>query len=462
MYVDIFFRLAPRLRVLGDARQPVLFNPDLPAWTRLNKTGLAVLQHCDGHTSVAELANTLSTKFRAPRAAVERDVAVFMERVFQLGFVYQDADAWARRMRRVNYHRQLTFEEYRDMPAQSKRLNLEITQRCNLHCVHCYANAGPEANASLPPDVISRQLDALTELGVDRVSLSGGEPLMHPDIWAIIDILQDAGFLVGIATNGILVTEQVARKLAATSVGVQVSFDGATPTTHNAVRGPRAFERSLRAIQNLRHAGILERVTLAFTPLSTNVAEIDAVVELALSLGVPTLRMNRLCNNGRAADGNFRPAESAAVDFYLHLQEFQKTYSNRISIKGDLLESVRLKRKEAAFSNCALGEALKIDPEGYVFACAQFTDRRFALGNIHCKLLTDLLPHNRVLRRLRTIWYRRFTSRRSACTACDWRLICKGGCMAEAYAEHGTFWASDPLCAARKATIEAALLEAAG
>lgn len=166
--------------------------------------------------------------------------------------------------------------------------HVEIIATCNLSCAHCFAAPLPRREAA---PLTLGELDALfaelASVGAFRLGLTGGEPLARRDLFEIIDAATARGLHPCLTTNGLLLDEDAARALAQRDlVWLNVSLDGATPETNDAVRGPGTFARVLDKISLLRRAGA--RFTLAFTVTSANAAEADACARLARDLGAHT------------------------------------------------------------------------------------------------------------------------------------------------------------------------------
>ena len=135
----------------------------------------------------------------------------------------------------------------------------ETTKACNLTCLHCRAvpqrRLGPtELSTSRAFDLI----DEIANVAKPVFVLSGGEPLFRPDLFDIAAYGVETGFRMALATNGTLVNERVAAKIADSGVsGVAISVDGAQPQTHDRFRGqPGAHALALRGLRNLRAEGV--------------------------------------------------------------------------------------------------------------------------------------------------------------------------------------------------------------
>ena len=165
-------------------------------------------------------------------------------------------------------------------------VHLEIIGACNLTCTHCFAGTLPRNQNPLQLWEIDRLCGELAGIGGFRLGLTGGEPMMRQDLFDIIDAATAHGLHPCLTTNGLLITEDAAREFGRRDlVWLNVSLDGATAATNDAIRGPGTFEKVMAGLRVLgRHA----RFTLAFTITSANAHETRACAELARSVGAHT------------------------------------------------------------------------------------------------------------------------------------------------------------------------------
>jgi MoaA/NifB/PqqE/SkfB family radical SAM enzyme len=168
----------------------------------------------------------------------------------------------------------------------------ETTKACNLSCRHC--RAVPRRTLG-PTELDTRRaltlIDQIAEVAKPVLVLSGGEPLFRPDIFDIAAYGVETGFRMALATNGTLVTERVAAKIADTGFArVAISLDGAQAVTHDAFRNlPGSHSLAIRGIRNLRDEGV--SVQINSTVARHNVAELPAMLDLALQLGADALHL---------------------------------------------------------------------------------------------------------------------------------------------------------------------------
>src|SRR6266567_8837372 len=166
----------------------------------------------------------------------------------------------------------------------------EVTKGCNLRCVHCRATATELASPSdLPTEKALNIIDQIAEFANPILVLSGGEPLYRSDIFQLARYATDKGLRVALATNGTLVTKDVARMIVDAGVRrVSISLDGADALTHDSFRGiPGAFEAAVRGLQNLKALGMSVQINM--TIARHNAHQLPQVFELAKTLGADAL-----------------------------------------------------------------------------------------------------------------------------------------------------------------------------
>ena len=156
-----------------------------------------------------------------------------------------------------------------------------LVRRCNLCCRHCYAiSADKDFPGELSTDQIYATMDDLKSFGVPALILSGGEPLMHKDIYAIGKRAKQLGFYVGLSTNGTLINDSNRDAVAAVGFDyLGISIDGLQPTHDKFRQMDGAFTASMAAIRKCRDLGV--KVGMRFTVTSDNAHELPALLDIA-------------------------------------------------------------------------------------------------------------------------------------------------------------------------------------
>jgi MoaA/NifB/PqqE/SkfB family radical SAM enzyme len=231
--------------------------------------------------------------------------------------------------------------------------------RCNLRCRHCYSSSGPEERDSLPVALLREALrDAAVE-GYRALSVSGGEPLLYPDLEELLGCARGLGLLTTLTTNGMLLGGGRLERLGSLLDFVAISLDG-TPPTHDRVRAmPRAFETMQARLPGLRDSGI--PFGFLFTLRADNLEELPWAAHFAVEEGAKVLQIHPLTEAGRAASElpGLAPRETDAALAWLIAAQLQKTLGARLSLHVDLLEVSRL----AGAAECCRAEAGEADRE---------------------------------------------------------------------------------------------------
>src|SRR6478609_4235842 len=190
------------------------------------------------------------------------------------------------------------FEHGLDAPIC---LTWELTYACNLACVHCLSSSGRRDPRELSTAECKAVIDELERMQVFYVNIGGGEPTVRADFWELVDYATAHHVGVKFSTNGVKITPEIARRLAASDyVDVQISLDGATSEVNDAVRGRGSYDLALGAMQNLFDAGFRGfKISVVMT--RHNVGQLDAFKAIADRFDAQ-LRITRLRPSGRAVD----------------------------------------------------------------------------------------------------------------------------------------------------------------
>jgi AdoMet-dependent heme synthase len=194
----------------------------------------------------------------------------------------------------------------------------EVTKGCNLRCIHCRASATELSSPSdLPTATALGIIDQIAGFARPILVLSGGEPLYRSDIFQLARYGTDRSLRVALATNGTLVTREVAGMIVDSGVRrVSISLDGSDAPTHDTFRGiPGAFEAAVRGLRNLKERGMSVQINM--TIARHNAHQLPDVLELARSLGADALHTFLLvpvgCGVDIAAEQMVPPQEYEAM-----------------------------------------------------------------------------------------------------------------------------------------------------
>ena len=211
----------------------------------------------------------------------------------------------------------------------------QITNECNLACMHCIEESGP---GKAFKDELSREevfavLGELKSHEVPYVSFSGGEPMVHPHFFEMVECLSGSGVGLKIETNGHYLTPENCARLKSFGVkAVQVSLDGASPATFNKMRVLGRFESALEGLRNLRKAEV--PIEINFVPAKFNIHEIGEAVDLAYREGAYSFYTGKIMYTGNAVRTwpITAPSQEQYADFFKTLHDKAVEYEGRMRV----------------------------------------------------------------------------------------------------------------------------------
>lgn len=177
-----------------------------------------------------------------------------------------------------------------------------MTRRCNLKCVHCYAKALEEdGKDAISTDQAKVMIDDLAQFGAPVMLFSGGEPLVRKDLVELAHYATGKGMRAVISTNGTLITKEKARELKSVGLSyVGISVDG-NEETHDKFRGVKgSFKKTLEGVENCKAEGL--KVGLRFTVNRRNVSDVPYLFDLIRDLDVPRICFYHLVYAGRGSE----------------------------------------------------------------------------------------------------------------------------------------------------------------
>ena len=262
----------------------------------------------------------------------------------------------------------------------------QVTNECNLACLHCIEESGPGKafHDELSDADVFRFLEQAMDLEVPYLSFSGGEPMVHPRFFDLVEYVCGRNGQLKIETNGHYLDPENCARLKQLGVkAVQVSLDGASRETFNRMRVRGDFDRALEGVRNLRAAGV--PVEINYSPTSFNVHEIGAAVDLAAELGAYSFYTGRTMYTGNAVKTWHRmaPTEEQYGPFFDVLHRKTGEYDGRMRVyfhEMGLLEELRYRLHHPAALLIVLPNGLVKLINALPFVCGDL--RKQTLGEI--------------------------------------------------------------------------------
>ncbi|MDQ2717558.1 MAG: mycofactocin radical SAM maturase [Chloroflexota bacterium] len=311
----------------------------------------------------------------------------------------------------------------------------EITAACNIACVHCLSSSGKRRPRELTTPQALALVDELAEMQVFQIHFGGGEPFMYAGIWQVLERARDRGLVMCISTNGTLITQERARRLAQLEpIYFQVSLDGGTPQTNDRIRGEGVFKKAMRGLELLAAENLSLTVNSVLTRYSF--AELDRLYEIAASFN-SKLRVTRLRPSGRGQEvwGELHPTTEQYREFTAWLESHPDVLTAdsffHLNAFGNKLAGLDM--CGAATATCC------ICPEGEIYPCAFFQAPEFEAGNLHDHTFKEIWQRSQLF-----AFYRNMGA--GACSGCGQYTVCHGGCPATKWFVHQSLGVRDPEC----------------
>lgn len=333
---------------------------------------------------------------------------------------------------------------------------VEIVNTCNLRCIHCYNESGNKKDI-LDINAFENIISSIPKDDPESsVTLSGGEPLLHPQIWDFIDILRESKIATRLMiTNATLIDKDKAKRLVNSQMGVQISLNGTSAEIHDVLCGNGNFERTMRGLQFLLDEGYQENIPVRFTLTAHNKDNVIPFLMFMKSLGITHVDIAALSPVGRT---------SGHTDLLVLKQNEKEELLNFLTTSEEIKklndEGMHIGLPKGTFSGgCPIlfgdegklrGLVPRIDPLGNVYLCQLFSDDLYSVGNVNCNTLQEIVESSDFSK---LIWFLRFGIEYiHDCKKCVWQSICGKGCIAMVL-QHGSVQETDGDCYFRKKGI---------
>jgi radical SAM protein with 4Fe4S-binding SPASM domain len=311
---------------------------------------------------------------------------------------------------------------------------LELTRACNLRCPHCFVEGGVARGGELSTARIIELLDEWSQMGVFSIILTGGEPTIHPDFLDIVQHAHGCGFVVGIATNGMPITERMLSAIPREDVIISVSIDHMHG--QGARKGISDFEYATRKLLMMKRGGF--NTSIMTTTSSDNVRALQTIIDWAIEndislRSVPFVAMGRGKLNPKLAN-RLDDVEDAAR-FWIAEEEWERVRDPKLGLCAGKVFNFLLTMVYAT-RRCMSGRGVAyVNSNGDVYPCSTCSGNKvLCAGNVSWTPFREIWDAEWDIR---AITWDTFEKTCQGCAIADRKYFCTGRCPGSSSVWHG-------------------------
>lgn len=345
------------------------------------------------------------------------------------------------------------------MEYKAKTCVWEITVACNMRCKHCGSSCTIASKDELTTDEAIEVCRQMGDLGVEWVTLSGGEPTTRKDWDVIAKSLSDNGIIPSMITNGWLLDEKMIEKAENSGINtIAISIDG-NKQIHDFIRKSGAFEKALSGLDLIKNSKVHSAVITTIN--SKNIDILEEIKNIFIEHGVESwqlqfgLPMGNLSNNeellispemvDRIIDFAYETSLEGKINIdladcigYYNLKEIE------VRKKSEEYKNDQCVEYEYDWNGCLAGKfGFGLLNNGDVVACTSIRSKDFIEGNIRRKSLSEIWNDKNSFK-----WNRDLTKEQlgGKCQKCKYGQACKGGCSNSRLTMNGTIYSENKYC----------------
>lgn len=390
--------LPEKMEVFHRDDQVLLFNLLNMCYCRIHEGEFRILQE-------SLLGQRLADSFSSLPLETQQQIKSFILRLTHSGFLQMAPGE---------------REEGQKIHSRLSSLFISLTRACNLRCPYCYAYGGDPSPEQMDAIRIVSLMDEARALGVERITFTGGEPLLYPDLFLLAEKGKKQGIEMELITNGTLIQEGNADELGLFDM-VVVTLDGSTARVHDVTRGAGSFQQTLQGMSILREREI--PVTVNTIINKNNYHDLYNIIEMVGQMGIKQHNTNVHLPMGRGVNDGLECSEEE-----IRAGRFQLGQSLQENMNRDYI----LKRIQSSFpipylnrKGCgAASTELYVNYDGFLYPCRLLQFSGFRAGNVKEESLVDLVLESEILKNCQRL----YTVEIEECQDCSILNYCRGGC----------------------------------
>lgn len=415
-------------------------------WFRTNRIGMELLSMIDGSSAVDEVIGKFAELNGFPHPVIKKKIMPFLSRALERKLLLDQ-----------NEQHENVNTEFSEYPND---LWIHVTDLCNMHCPFCYSSSGSCGVKKLDMEKVLKFVSGIPYDKRKSIIISGGEPLLYPELPELVKELKALNFHITVISNG---TVDYAKYDAIIPYinALQISIDGATEEIYQNTRGKGNYKKAVSTLDHAFEQG-MQNIVVSFTTNKYNIDSIQDMAEFARIHHVNHLHITKIIPSGRANDimdkivptaneysiaiSRLSQAVLAAnqkIETMHHseemfLDEEQQTKFITMTVSSD---PIRKTLQQTKVTTCSLGcGTLSIGYDGNIYPCGCLQASELQIGTLDDSI-------DEVMQRGHTLGHDHSVDNPEVvdCYACKYKYICGGGCRACA-SSAGNIKGKDPMC----------------
>ncbi|MFH1050408.1 MAG: radical SAM protein [bacterium] len=388
-----------------------------------NEDLVNLLLLCDGVRKSQEIINFITSIYNESEDRINKKVKDSFQYLQQLGYIkFVD-----RPMHQpITFHRKCT-EWSLDI------VYLEVTDLCNLSCLYCYAETNSKARRKLKTGDIFNLIDDLANLGVLKIIFTGGEPLLHENIFEILRYTKSKKIDFSLFTNGTLLNEDTVLRLKDLNPqSIAVSLDSNHAEIHDMTRGKKCYSNVVKGIDLLNREGIPIRINSTILKgINDKTSDIEDAISFFMHKGANAIVIGPVMAYGKGRKNTHLVLPPSKMEQIASIFQ-RKAEEYKWKRDKDEMHSLKFSdtfntNKVIPHSTCGVGTfACYIRTTGDVIPCPLFRDMNYCAGNVKEKKLDKIWSHSSIFESFRMNTVEDIPE----CQDCSAKLNCLGGCKA--------------------------------
>lgn len=415
-------------------------------WFRTNKSGTDLLTRFNGIDNVKTVIENYAKEHGFPYSIIEKRVTPFLQRAIDRKLLLKEGEE--------HINLSTDFSEY------PNDLWIHVTDTCNMQCPFCYSSSGQTGIKKLDFGKVLRFVEQIPYDKRNGIIISGGEPMLYPELPNLVRELKAMNFRTTVISNGTVGNDRYEEILPYLN-GLQISIDGSTEDIYEHTRGKGNFTKAVDSLELAYSFGI-RNLIVSFTTNNYNIEDIQNMAEFARIHHVNHLHITKIIPSGRA--NNIMDKIVPTVEEYglaiQRLSEAITVTNNRISTMRETEEvflddedktkfitltvssdPVIKTIQQTKITSCSMGSGtLSIGYDGNIYPCGCLQHDFLKLGTLDDDI-TDVMKRGHCL----AYKYSVDNEELLDCFKCKYKYICGGGCRACAHST-GNMKAKDPMC----------------